>query len=494
MPRLTRRGLLAGFGLGAGAALLDPFLRQAIAGGPVARRFVVVVEGNAVEPLAFMSDRTQAEIETRATSPVTGRRWSYDRYGHTVPIEVAAGDMGTARALDPLQSGGVDLTGKAAVVLGLSSRIAGGGHSAHFGALSSSRSTPSRPAGQTIDAWLAERPAVRGTTPFDAVRVGVGDRGDILANFTCAFAVGRSAPVTLDPLLAYNNLFGFLPASTGEASFARRSLQLDFAIDDVNAVLATFGGNSRERAKLEAYLDSLLVIRQRQDDLSAIASGIDPTDPSTAFPAPEDPSTNPLYGTGDHFDILEAQFENVTAALLGGLTHVAVLTSGTGGHFGYMDYARVLRNHPGVPAGLERHDLHHGSGGDPEATGDYVDAIHDVTREHVVMIAKLARSLEAVPEGNGTMLDHTAILYLPDNGEQHHSTASEWPCLLVGGSELGLRTDGRTIVYPGAGDPTNNRQLSNLFNTLGYAAGEVLDDFGEEGNTRIAEGPLSELY
>lgn len=493
MPTLSRRSLLASLCVGGGAALLGG--SRALAMGVPARRFVIVLEGNSIEPGCFMSANTVTDVDAQATSSIVGRRWSYNLYGHTSPIEVAAGDMGTATALDPLLSDGstTDLTAKSAVLLGLSNRIAGGGHSTFFGALSCSRSTPSRPAGQTIDTWLAEQTTVVGSTPFDAVRVGVGDRSDILANDSCAFAVGRSAPVTLDPVLAFSNLFGFLPGTAGAPSFARRTLQLDFAIDDVNAALGSFGGNSRERAKLEAYLDSLLTIRQRQDDLAAIAAGIDPSDPSTAFPVPEDPSTNPLYQTGDHFDILEAQVDNVAAALLGGLTNVAVVTSGTGGQFGYMDYARVLQNHPGVPAGLERHDLHHNSSGGPDAVNDYVTAIHDVSREHVKLVAKLARALDAVPEGNGTMLDHTAILYLTDNGEQHHSTASEWPCLLVGGSELGLRTDGRTIVYPGADDGTNNRQLSNLYNTLGYAAGTVLDDFGEEGETRIATGPLAEL-
>jgi hypothetical protein len=485
---ISRRGWLTGFGLGAGALMLQPFMRQAFAMALPARRFVFVVEGNCIEPITLTSQQTQLDIDAQATSASIGMRWSYNRYGHSAPIEVAAGELNTAKALDHL---GTDLSAKSAVLLGLSSRITGGGHSSHFGALSSSRSTSSRPAGQTIDAWLSLQAAVRGTTPFDAVRVGMDDSNGILANYACAFAAGRSAPVTLDPTLAHNNLFGFIPGSAGETSFARRSMQLDFALDDVNAALATFPGNSRERAKLEAYLDSLLVIRQRQDDLSAVAAAIDPLDPSTAFPAPEDPSTNPLYGTGDHFDILESQFQNLTSALLGGLTNVGVITSGVGA-FAYVDYARVLQNHPGVPAGLQRHDLQHGAGGDPAGTGAYVDAVHDVSREHVRLIANMARALDAVPEGNGTMLDHTAIVYLSDNGEQHHSSASEWPVLVIGGSELGLRTDGRTIVYPGA-DHANNRQMSNLFNTLGYAAGGALDDFGEEGGTRITEGPLSEL-
>ncbi|MEZ4320458.1 MAG: DUF1552 domain-containing protein [Myxococcota bacterium] len=489
---LTRRRLLAGLGFGAGAALLNPFFRQAFANGPTPCRFVIVVEGNCIEPVALMSTSARAAIDAASTGSTAGRRWMYDRYGHASPLLVPAGDLGTAPALDPLLPGstGVDLTNRSAVLLGLSNTITGGGHSTHFGALSCSRSRPSRAAGQTIDAWLAAQPGIRQQTPFDAVRVGVDSSGGKLANVTCAFEAAKSAPVTLDPVLAYNNLFGFIPGSSGESSFSKRTDLLDFARDDVNAALATFSGNSRERAKLEQYLASIDAIRQRQIDLAAIAAQIDPLDPTTAFPAPEDPSTNPLYGTGSHFDVLEAQFQNVTAALLGGLTNVAVITSGTGDSgFGRMVYGPVLQGH-GIDPNLERHDLHHLSSGNQP----YIDAIHAVSREHVRMIADLARALDAVPEGNGTMLDHTAILYLPDNGEQHHSTASEWPVLLVGGAGMGLRTDGRTVVFPGVNDSTNNRQLSNLFNSLGYAGGVPLDTFGEEGETRIAQGPLSEVW
>ncbi|MEL6348961.1 MAG: DUF1552 domain-containing protein [Myxococcota bacterium] len=493
MPRLTRRGLLAGLGFGAGAVFLDPFFRAVLADGPIARRFVFIVEGNCIEPLCFLSPDAASAIQDQASAPIAGLRWAYNRYGHSSPITVRTGDLGAASALDHLRSDGerVDLTEKAAVLLGLSSTITGGGHSTHFGALSCSRSTSSKPAGQTIDCWLAEREGVRSTTPFDAVRVGMCSDGGILANFTCAFGVGRSAPVTLDPVLAYTNLFGFIPGSSGATNFTRRSQQLDFGIDDVNAALAAFPGNSRERAKLEAYLDSLLTLRQRQDDLAAIAAAINPDDPTTAFPAPEDPRTNPLHATGDHFDILEAQFENVAAALLGGLTNVAVITSGTGGDFGYVDYRRILQNIPGIPSGISRHDLHHAAGTAANANA-YADGVHAVTREHVRLVADLARKLDAVPEGDGTMLDHTVILYMSDNGEQHHSTASEWPCLLLGGGSLGLKTEGQTLVYPSV-NHANNRQMSNLFNTIGYLAGETLDDFGMEGVTRITEGPLTEL-
>ena len=104
----------------------------------------------------------------------------------------------------------------------------------------------------------------------------------------------------------------------------------------------------------------------------------------------------------------------------------------------------------------------------------------------------MARRLADTPDpASGTMLDHTVIAYVSDNGEQHHSTASEFPTLLIGGSALGLG-GGRTIVYPGMQSP-GHRQLSNLWNTFGHFAGDDLNTFGSEGPTRIAEGPLTEL-
>lgn len=471
---ITRRNLLAGMSMGAGASLLSPFFRQAMATGPTPCRFVIVVEGNCIEPITMMSTATRAAIDAQATNDTTGRRWFPDRYGHTSPLTIAQGDLGTARSLDPLLgTAGPDLTARSAVVLGLSSLISGGGHTTHCGALSSTRSGNGRPGGQTIDALLAAIPGVRQQTPFDAIRLGVDAGNSSLAHYTCAYGEGRSAPVIVDPTLAFNNLFGSVASAAGQASFNRRSELLDFANGDVNAALAQFSGNSAERAKLEEYLSSIEAIALRQQRLTGMSSTL------TAV-SPVDPATNPLYSSTDPLDHLQAQFDLATAALQGGLTNVAVLTSGTGA----FDMA-----YPSIISGVQRHDLHHGSGGNQT----YIDAIHDVTRAHVSMIAKMARALLATPEGNGTMLDNTVILYMPDNGEQHHSQALEWPCLLVGGQAMGLQTDGRTVVYPGVRQ-SQNRQMSNMFNTLGYAAGVDLTDFGKEGTTRIAEGPLSEIF
>ena len=116
----------------------------------------------------------------------------------------------------------------------------------------------------------------------------------------------------------------------------------------------------------------------------------------------------------------------------------------------------------------------------------------------------MARALNSHEDGDGnTMLDNTAIVYMSDNGEQHHSTARDWPILVVGGRNMGLNLNGRTVIYPGTGvrDADNrpaNRQVSNFFNTLTYAAGANLDNFGGEGEegggSRLKAGPLDEVW
>lgn len=475
---ITRRALLRGLGFGAGAALVAPLVRRAEAGDESPPpRFVFVVEGNCIEPTVFTSPATRAAINAQATANVDGKRWFHRYYGHTAPLQVAPGDLGEARALDPLLGGDgrLDLTAHAAAVLGLSSRVAGGGHTTHHGALSCARSTVSYPGGPTVESALAALPDVRRDTPFDALRLGIVAANRQLHFETCAFDTGRPAPIIVQPDLAFQTVFGSVADAAGRQAFQNRRELLDFAAADVKRARDVFAGGSREQEKLETYLASIETLVARQDRLEDMEDVL-------TREAPEDPTTNPLYSSGRTLDRLQAQFDVVTSALLGGLTHVAVLASGTGYPFS-LTYQSIL---PGVG----RHDLHHGSGGNPT----YLEAIHDVSRAHVAMIADMARTLASVPEGDGTVLDNTIIVYMPDNGEQHHSTASEWPILLVGGHNLGFQTDGRTVVYPGVQDETGNRQVSNLFNTLGHAAGAGWDTFGGEGGKRIAEGPLSEVW
>ncbi len=471
MKKLTRRRFLGAAALTGGATFLTPLVSRLVSADPGGScRFVFIVEGNGYEPVNVLSDTARAALDATMSSPIDSDRWWYRKYAHDTPLDIATPDLDSAIGLGALSMQGV--LPQATVLLGLSSKIVGGGHSAFHGALSSARTVGGRAGGPTIDAYLGSLPQVRGMSPFDVVRLGVGT-GRALNFGTCAYGAGRPAPMMLLPNTAYSVLFGSVASSAAARdAFLQRGSLLDFAHGDVAATLSEFNGSSVERAKLEQYLASLEELSARQERLIALEDTL-------AANAPEAPATNPLY-TGEPLDTLAAQLELATAALMGELTNVVVVGSGTGGDFG-LTYTSVS------PVG--RHDMQHQSGSDPAM----LDAVHTVTRRELDLVAQLARRLDDTPDvAGGTMLDHTVIVYVGDNGEQHHSTASEFPVVMLGGSALGLRAGGRTVAYPGMNDD-NHRQLSNLWNTLGHVAGEDLNDFGNEGPARRAEGPLPEL-
>jgi hypothetical protein len=467
--------------------LLPIMSRLTSAGTPTVARFLFVIEGNCYEPVTVLDPNTLAAINATTKSPITGQRWWYDSYQHTSPIIVPSTQFDQTPALPSIASLGLEK--QTAVVFGLSSRITGGGHSAFHGVLSSSRTVGDSPGGQTIDAHLAALPAVRGSTPYDVVRVGMAPTANTerLSYATCAFGPGKPAPAIVDPLAAYNTLFGLVGTPAQQAQFAQRQTLLDYAQKDVQAALGAFGGNSDERAKLESYIASIEELSARQQKLQKLASQTGAYALGTV--KPPSPDTAPTYLT-DCMERFVAQLKLAAAAFKGGLANVAVVTSGTGGDFSSLTY-------PGAPAGdyqdTMRHPLHHASASDPKA----LQTIHDMTRFQFDNVAAIAQDLMNTPDpvmGQGSMLDNTIIVFIADNGEQHHSTASEFPVVLIGGKNLGLDTGGRTIVYPGVDSGGSaHRQVSNLWNTLGHLAGEQLDTFGAEGPYRVAPGPLSEL-
>lgn len=462
-----------------------PFGRRAHAADTTPCRFVFVVEGNCVEPVTMLSDLARAQLDLANKSPVGEKRWWYNDYQHAdAPLEFLDSGLATARSLASLapvvgvpgQPDKIGLEGKAAVVYGLSNKISGGGHSTNSGALACSRPSGATPTGPTIDGFLAALPQVRQGKPFEAIRLGIAPNGftSRLNYRTCAIAAGRPAPLIVDPTTAYINLFGSVD-ETYEAAFAQRTKLLSLAMTRTQAKISNFKAACSQRDKLVAYNDSLNELSIRQASLESLKSDLTAAKDALLY-------TDQLTSTHPH-QRLAAQFEMATAGLVAGLSNVAVIGIGTGGTFDleYPDYGEELK----------RHDCHHLAQNSADAQV-YRDVIHDVSAEQIGMVATMARTFESITESGGTMLDNTLIVYLGGNGEQHHSSASEFPVLMLGGSNLGLKTDGRTVVYPGLAQG-GHRQLSSLFTTFAHAVGEPIESFGNEGPTLTQTGPLGEL-
>lgn len=118
-----------------------------------------------------------------------------------------------------------------------------------------------------------------------------------------------------------------------------------------------------------------------------------------------------------------------------------------------------------------------------------------VEEVHLGCIAKMTEQFDRIPEGNGTMLDNTLIVYMSCSGGDHHGGQMDWPYILLGGMANKLKM-GRYIEYPKYQEK-GHRTIANLYLTLMQAAGmETPDTFGQlDANLKDLPltGPLEEL-
>lgn len=455
----TRRSVLKGLTLGASGTVLGPVIDQltAQADGTLAagnpRRFVFVLEGNGLDPLQI-----QPTTIPRARHP----------YGHTnndalEDIPLAGHELPSAIApLQPLQE-------RLTIVQGLSGRICGGGHSNNYGALGC-YSAKAGVAGETIDLALGRAlPAI-----FPQIGLGISDRPEhtVIYN-TSARGPDQPVPTRCRPDLAYDEFFGCAVEGAAREEFRQRGQLLDFLADDVQRVSQRLAGE--ERAKLGHYLHALENLQQRQSRLNEIRNTL----------RQHGPVVTDKFQSAVEADRLDAMFDIGAAALICGLTNVLTIASGCGD-----PYFSVRWTGLGIP--LDKHSIGHGKGLDVRTAEQLTTTIR---RFHMELIVRLANRLQAIPEGEGTMLDHTVIVYLSDSAESHHSRCWDWPLLVIGDLGGRLQTRGRFLCWPKYGAPGHGT-MSNFFLTLLAAAGAPRASFGvaDPGLQDIRPtGPLSTL-
>ncbi len=456
---VDRRGVLKGLSLGAGAALLHPILSQvsARAAGADQRplRFVFVVEGNGFTP-------QQAAPVGLIRKP----RRAGPHGGADALVDLSLSDRELPHALEPLNPWKEKVT----VVQGLSGRICGGGHSNDFKALGAFGGGGDRAVlGPTVDGALARLNP--GVFPFVGLGVSKRPENAVLYNVS-AWGANRVLPHMVQPDQAYAALFGSVARGAARGEFAARNNLLDFLKEDVRRVERRLAGP--ERADLGAYLETLETLRDRQSRLNEIEHTL-----RERGPTPGD-----KYTSAVETDRLDAQFDLGAAALVCGLTNVLTLSSGAGTR----DFDLCFTG-----LGLKKGKHHTGHGGGQNGM-DWYGVSDMIRRFHFDQIAKLARRLEAVPEGDGTMLDHTVILYLSDGAEGHHSRCWEWPMVVLGDAGGRLRT-GRYVDYPAYADP-GHRTIANMYVTLLQLAGSSRTRFGADDpglKDFDQHGPLQEL-
>jgi len=110
------------------------------------------------------------------------------------------------------------------------------------------------------------------------------------------------------------------------------------------------------------------------------------------------------------------------------------------------------------------------------------DGYERIARFHLSQLAYLATKLDSMPEGDGTVLDNSCLMFLSNlwAGRLHIST--RLPVVLAGGLGGTLAT-GRSLDYLEAGD--ENRKMCSLYLGIMDRMGITLDRFGD-ADTRLA--------
>jgi hypothetical protein len=451
----SRRQILQGLSLGAGSVLLPSLAHRAMAavdGGKISPRFVFILQSNGFdaiqacpESIPFQKYADREKFET------------FDLKDHKLPKGLAT--------LEPVKK---HLT----ILQGLSGRCTGGGHSIHSGALGQFRTSNANrtPHGITIDYQLGEQ--VPGILPWIGVGMASGMR-DATLDFS-ARAAHKPMPIILNPEKAYNAFFSVAAGGEAEKDFHLKRNLLDYMVKDVKKAKQALGSTAGH--ELEAYLSSYDQLADRQYRL------LKSKDKIGKFAPKHDKRFESKVAT----DRMAAQFELATSALIGGLSNVVTLTSA----------AAEINAQPylGIGVDLSNHGYGHMGGNKRDAKG--IPHYEKVRNWLFGLVAKMTQRLEAIPEGNGTMMDNTVVVYMSDAPDTHHSTCYEWPLVIVGNIKGKMKLGGKYISYPGYGKP-GHRTIGSLYTSFLQAAGHCQETFGRmDPNLDLKQmqvGPVPEL-
>jgi hypothetical protein len=106
------------------------------------------------------------------------------------------------------------------------------------------------------------------------------------------------------------------------------------------------------------------------------------------------------------------------------------------------------------------------------------------------MLVKLMEQLESVPEGSGTMMDNTLIVYTSNNADKQHTNGANWPVMLLGNGGGAFKTGCFTQVE-------GKRPINALYTSILRSSGVDVDRFNmsEQMASKFdsASGPLREV-
>ena len=312
--------------------------------------------------------------------------------------------------------------------------------------------------GVSVDQFLATQ--IGQETKLASLELGVQVQVANVSSRLSYLGAGQPVPPEDDPRAVFDRLFSDLSADPDSLALlrAQRHRVLDTVTADYDSLVSRLGGN--DRMKIEHHLDALHEIDKRLDA------------PGTLGGICSIPTLGPpvdIYANDNYPAIGKLQIDLLVMALACDLTRVASLqwtTTQTGKVFTWLGQTE------------QHHQLSHSSPGDPSKQAQLVA----IGKWHAEQMAYLLSRLDAVPEGDGTLLDNTLVLWCTDIAMGQSHSRRDMPYVLAGGCGGALQT-GRYLKYQGA---YHNNLLVAICNAMGVG----INTFG---NPAYCTGKLTGL-
>ena len=315
-------------------------------------------------------------------------------------------------------------------------------------------------AGITVDQMIANRVGTDTAQSSIVLACEQPMTGYHETNFSMAYSSHISwqnpdspVPNEVYPSLAWDNLFE-----------NRGSLRNMSILDRVREEAATLGGqiSSTDKAKLDEYLTSVREVEKRVDSMRKNKDKAEELAKHKNRPvfSMDRPANGLPEDLRDHARLM---CDIIAIAFQTDKTRVATLLLARDLSAMYYPFLEVREGH---------HAASH---------NNTSDGYERISRFHLSQLAYLATKLDGMPEGDGTVLDNSCLMFLSNMwiGRKHDNT--RLPLVLAGGLGGTLQT-GRTLDYLQAGD--DNRKLCSLYLSIMDRMGVKLNKFGD-AETRL---------
>jgi len=313
-------------------------------------------------------------------------------------------------------------------------------------------------ANTSIDQVVAQQ--IGQETPFPSLEVATEDFtgyvGACSPGFNCAYlntiswkTPSTPLPMDINPRVVFERMFDGGSTAAQRASRLREQRSLLDSISE-EAGRLQHGLGVRDRARVSDYLDNIREIERRLQRAEAHAAG------DVTFDAP--------VGVPDSFEEhVGLMFDLLALAYQADVTRV----------FSFM-LSRELsqRTYPQIGVTEQHHSVSH-HGNDAQKIAQNVK----VNTYHATLFAKFLDKLRSTPDGDGTLLDHSLIIYGGGMGNPNPHASDPLPVAAIGGA---VGKGHRHVQV------TPRTPVGNLWLSIANRYGSDLTTFGDS-NGRVDE-------